>query len=126
LGLIAGFKINADIDDALNYDVSRMKAAFFGGDEEEVRELKKQVPKGGKNRKTNAALTAIYEKIQTAAAYLITLQSNKVIGGTSPLDEENELNTQKERNDFDRIIESSKTLDDEYYRFMAEVGLSKK
>jgi hypothetical protein len=74
--------------------------------------------------KTNTSMSAIKRKINMAAASLITLQSNKVIGNTSPLDEENALNILKKENDFDSIIESSKTLDTEYDRFMAEVELS--
>ncbi|MDR3166924.1 MAG: hypothetical protein LBT93_03185, partial [Treponema sp.] len=62
--------------------------------------------------------------IQAAAAHLIAVQSNKAIGETSPIDEENELNKQKQENSFDMIMEHSKTLDDEYDRFMAEMELT--
>jgi hypothetical protein len=58
------------------------------------------------------------------AAYLIAVQSSKVIGDTSPIDEENVLNMQKNENTFVMIIEHLKTMDDEYNRFMAEVELS--
>jgi hypothetical protein len=74
--------------------------------------------------KTNASIKAINGKIQAAAEYLITIQSNKIIGNTSPIDEENILNIQKKENAFTTIVEYSKTLDDEYDRFMAEVELS--
>jgi hypothetical protein len=75
-------------------------------------------------KKTNASISDINKKINTAAAYLITVQSNKAIGATSPLDEENALNIQKNKNDFISIIGYSKILDSEYDRFMAEVELS--
>jgi hypothetical protein len=106
---------------------------FVDEDDDADKELKKQASKKDESKKsgivlekTNASIKAVNRKIRTAAAYLITAQSNKIIGGTSPLDEENELNVQKGKNDFAGIIESSKTLDDEYYRFMAEMELSKK
>jgi hypothetical protein len=74
--------------------------------------------------KTDASIKAIGEKIQDAAAYLITIQSNKIIGDTSPIDEENALNIQLKENGFNTVVEYSKKLDDEYDRFMAEVEIS--
>jgi flagellar basal body rod protein FlgF len=76
--------------------------------------------------KTNASIKAVNGDIQALAAYLITIQSNKIIGDTSPIDEENALNIQIKGNGLNTIIEYSRALDDEYDRFMAEVGLSEK
>jgi hypothetical protein len=120
---VEGFEIRTDIEGTI---------AIFFTDENTTRESKRRQPgEGGAGEKydmvlekTNAALKAINGKIQSAAEYLITLQSNKIIGATSPVDEENILNVQKKENAFATISEYPKTLDDEYDRFMAEVELS--
>jgi hypothetical protein len=77
-------------------------------------------------RKINTSIKAIEEKIQAVALYLISIQTNKIIGDASPIDEENALNIQQEENAFNAVIEYSKELDDEYDRFMAEVEVSEK
>jgi hypothetical protein len=120
---VEGFKIITDIEGTI---------AIFFTDENTNKESRKQQSGKGENRekydmvfeKTNAAIKAINRNIQSAAEYLITIQSNKIIGDTSPIDEEKILNMQKKKNAFATIIEYSKTLDDEYDRFMAEVELS--
>jgi hypothetical protein len=106
--------------------------AIFFTDENTNKESKKRQSGKGENsekrdmvlKKTSASIKAVNEKIQSAAEYLIAVQSNKIIGNTSPLDEENMLNMQKKENAFTAVVEHSKTLDDEYDRFMAEVELS--
>ncbi|MDR2784298.1 MAG: hypothetical protein LBB83_00115 [Treponema sp.] len=123
LAAIGGFEIITDIEGTM--------AAFFNDDNTDKRS-KKQAAEKSENEekydmvleKTNASIKAIEEKIQAAAAYLITIQTNKNIGGTSPIDEENALNIQINEDSFNTIIEYSKTLNDEYDRFMAEVELS--
>jgi hypothetical protein len=120
---VKGFKIIADIEGTI---------AIFFTDENTSKKSKKQQSGKGENRekydmvfeKTNASIKAINGKIQSAAEYLIALQSNKIIGNISPIDEENILNIQKKKNTFTTTIECSETLDDEYDRFMAEVELS--
>jgi hypothetical protein len=52
-------------------------------------------------KETDASIRAVNKKIQAAAVHLIAVQSNKAIGETSPIDEENELNKQKQENSFD-------------------------
>ncbi|MDR0719422.1 MAG: hypothetical protein LBF78_07275 [Treponema sp.] len=123
-GLLEGFWINTSVEGTM---------ANFPNDEDDTDRTSKKQPAGkeedGKKTdmtfgRTNASIMAINGKIGALAAYLITVQSNKIIGGTSPIDEENTLNIQKQKNDFDMISEHSKTLDDEYDRFMAEVELT--
>jgi hypothetical protein len=119
---VEGFRIITDTEGT---------AAVFFTDENTNRGSKKRQP-GKENReefdmvpeKTNASIKAIDGKIRRAAEYLIAVQSDKIIGSTSPVEEENILNMQKKENAFTAIVECSKTLDDEYDRFMAEVELS--
>jgi hypothetical protein len=119
--VVEGFEIMTDIESTI--------AWFF----DDTNKKSKKQPSGQNENeekydmvleKTNESIRAIKEKIQEAAAYLITVQSNKIIGDTSPIDEENALNMQMKEKGFNTIIEYSKTLDDEYDRFMAEVELS--
>jgi hypothetical protein len=121
--IVKGFEIITDIEGTA--------AAFFT--DENTGKKSKETPPGKDGdgekqdmvfKKTNASIRAINRKIQAAAVYLITLQSNKIIGDTSPIDEENALNMQKKEHDFTTSINYSKILDDEYDRFMAEVELS--
>jgi hypothetical protein len=121
--IIEGFEIITDIEQTIS---------LFFNDDNTGKELKKQSSEKGENQKkyegalekTNTSIKTINGKIQKMAVSLITLQSNKVIGDISPIDEEDVLNIQKKENNFDMIIEYSKTLDDEYDRFIAEVELS--
>ncbi|MDR2630004.1 MAG: hypothetical protein LBC60_03675 [Spirochaetaceae bacterium] len=121
--IIGRFEIITDIEQTI--------AFFFNDNDNTDKELKKQPSEKSENRKkydrvlekTNASIKAINRKIQEAAVYLITVQSNKLIGDTSPIDEENILNMQKKENNFNMILEHSKALDDEYDRFMAEMEL---
>jgi hypothetical protein len=109
-------------------DLERTIATFFNDDNTDKKSKKQSSDQSEKYdmvlKKTRTSIKSINEKIQETAAYLITVQSSKIIGDTSPIDEENILNMQKQKNDFDIIIEYSKTLDDEYNRFIAEVELS--
>jgi hypothetical protein len=74
----------------------------------------------------NKSMEAIKKLIPNVTAYLITVQSHKIIGDTSPIDEENILNIYKQENGLEMIFEHSKKLDEEYDRFAAEIELSEK
>jgi hypothetical protein len=121
--VVEEFEIITDIEGTI---------AIFFTDENTKKEAKRRPAGKGENRekyntvfeKTNAAIKAVNGKIQEAAAHLVTLQSNAIIGGASPIDEENALNLQMRENSFTTILEYSKTLDDEYDRFMAEVEVT--
>jgi hypothetical protein len=72
------------------------------------------------------SMAAIKKTIPGVTVYLVTVQSHKIIGDTSPLDEEHTLNIYRQENDLDMIFEHSKKLDEEYDRFAAEIELSEK
>jgi hypothetical protein len=76
-------------------------------------------------RKTAGQIKTINGKILQLTAYLIALQSDAMIGGVSPIAEENILNKHKQGNDLEEIIASSEKLSDEYDRFAAEISLMK-
>jgi hypothetical protein len=115
---VGKFKVITDIEGTI---------VIFFTDENTSKKSKKQQSGKGETRetydyvfeKTNAAIKAINRKIQSAAEYLITIQSNKTVGNTSPIDEEKLLNMQKKKFAFTTTVEYSKTLDDEYERFTA-------
>jgi hypothetical protein len=89
---------------------------------------KKEKEKNNKNKllfnNFNKSMTAITKKISMLAAYLVSVQSHKIIGDTSPIDEENELKIYKQENSHGMILEHSRKLDGEYDRFVAEIELS--
>jgi hypothetical protein len=76
-------------------------------------------------RKTARQIETINGKILQVTAYLIALQSDALIGGVSPIAEENIFNMHKQENDFEEIIAYSEKLTDEYDRFAAEISLMK-
>jgi hypothetical protein len=74
---------------------------------------------------TAKQIETINGKIPQVTARLIALQSDTIIGGVSPVIEENILNKHKQENDFEEIIAYSEQLTDEYDRFAAEISLIK-
>jgi hypothetical protein len=72
----------------------------------------------------NKSLKVIRKKISMLTTYLISIQSRKTFGETSPLDEKEMLNRFKKENGFEKFIEYSRKLDEEYDRFLAEIELS--
>jgi hypothetical protein len=74
---------------------------------------------------TAKQIETINGKIPQVTAYLIALQSDSMIGGISPIAEENILNRHKQGNDLEEILAYSEKLSDEYDRFTAEIFLMK-
>jgi hypothetical protein len=99
---------------------------YFYDDDDDDEESKKKLSKNNSIRfqKVRQTITAINRKLSTVTAYLVTLQSNKIIGEISPVDEKSMLDLYKKEGDPDALMEYSKKLDDEYDRFMAEIELS--
>jgi hypothetical protein len=74
---------------------------------------------------TAKQIEVINGKIPQVTAHLVALQSDAMIGGVSPIAEENIFNKHKQENDFEEIIAYSEKLSDEYDRFAAEISLMK-
>ncbi|MDR2435360.1 MAG: hypothetical protein LBD47_12460 [Treponema sp.] len=127
-------RINDHIKDELDYmeegyfesaDIEDFKKEFTDfkkrlSKEEKEKDLKNQVL----FKNFNKSMAAVNKKIPVLAAYLVSVQSHKIIEDTSPVDEENELNIYKQVNSLGMILENSRKLDEEYDRFIAEKELS--
>jgi hypothetical protein len=104
---------------------------FIGYDNNNPIAIKKGWAKDGRGgriitlKETARQIETINGKIPRVTAHLIALQSDAIIGGVSPVAEENILNKHKQENDFEEIIAYSERLSDEYDRFAAEISLMK-